>query len=110
MFVCPFTQSGYIHIIDCADDRVVASYWIDEGPVDGYLNSFNELLYCPTGTNPSFLCLFDTCGTILKRIRGLGNPVVFRNRGDIHQVDIAAHQDTCLYVFDPSLVNVIDTV
>ncbi|MEO0051224.1 MAG: hypothetical protein ABIK11_01590 [candidate division WOR-3 bacterium] len=110
MFVCPFTQSGYLHIIDCADDRVVASYWIDEGPVDGYLNSFNELLYCPTGTNPSFLCLFDTCGTMLKRIRGLGNPVVFRNRGDIHQVYIAAHQDTCLYVFDPSLVNVIDTV
>ncbi len=112
LFACPFTSfiTGYLYIIDCADDRIVASIWIDEGPTDGYLNRFNELLYVTTGTRPSYFYLIDTNGTVLKHVRGLGNPVVFRNKSNIHQVYIGAHQDTCFYVFDPLVSTIIDTV
>ncbi len=110
MFVCPFTSDGYLYIIDCENDRILAHLWIDEGATDGYLNRYNELLYLTTGTNPSYLYIVDTAGTVLKHIRGLGNPLVFRNKDDIHQVYIAAHSDTCLYVFDPLLEKTIDTV
>ncbi len=108
LFACPFTDDGYLYVIDCATDQIINMMELYIS--DGYLNPFNELLYLTTGTEPSYLYVVDTNGTALRKIRGLGNPLAFRNKEETHQVYIACHNDTCIYVFDPLIDSILDTV